>query len=69
MNNNEKLPTMKRLMLVWVMVFGLGMSGWGQGLWIIQKMMCPLVKEFQRYIEKGIVNLYLYFYRRLRTEV
>ena len=32
MNNNEKLPRMKRLLLVWVMVFGLGMPGWGQGV-------------------------------------
>ena len=32
MNNNEKLPMMKGLLLVWVMVFGLGMPGWGQGM-------------------------------------
>lgn len=32
MNNNEILPMMKRLLLVWVMVFGLGMPGWGQGM-------------------------------------
>jgi hypothetical protein len=32
MNNNEKLPMMRRLLLVWVMVFGLGMPGWGQGM-------------------------------------
>lgn len=29
MNNNERLPMMKRLLLIWAMVFGLGMQGWG----------------------------------------
>ena len=32
MNNNKTIPMMKRLLLVWVMVFGLGMPGWGQGM-------------------------------------
>ena len=32
MNNNKTIPTMKKLLLVWVMVFGLGMPGWGQGM-------------------------------------
>ena len=41
MNNNEKIPTMKKLLLVWVMVFGLGMPGWGgRGWWIMRSLRC-----------------------------